>query len=59
MTSPVYVAIDTADIERAKAVAARVRSQVGGLKLGLEFFAANGPAGMREMAALGLPCFST
>lgn len=57
MTSPVYVAIDTADLERAKTVATRVRSQVGGLKLGLEFFAANGPAGMREMAALGLPLF--
>jgi orotidine-5'-phosphate decarboxylase len=57
VTSPVYVAIDTADVERAKTVAARVKSQVGGLKLGLEFFAANGPAGMREMAALGLPLF--
>jgi orotidine-5'-phosphate decarboxylase len=57
VTSPVYVAIDTADIERAKTVAARVKSQIGGLKLGLEFFAANGPAGMREMAALGLPLF--
>ena len=57
MTRPVYVAIDTADIAQAKAVAERVKNQVGGLKLGLEFFAANGPAGVREMAALGLPLF--
>ena len=57
MKSPVYVAIDTADPERAKAIAGRVRNHVGGIKLGLEYYAANGPAGVREMAALGLPIF--
>ncbi|HEX8256181.1 MAG TPA: orotidine-5'-phosphate decarboxylase [Allosphingosinicella sp.] len=57
MTSPVYVAIDTPDLDRAKAIAARVRNHVGGLKLGLEFFAANGRHGIREMAELGLPIF--
>ena len=57
MTSPVYVALDTPDLERAQAIAGRVRNQVGGLKLGLEFFAANGPAGVREMAQFGLPVF--
>ena len=57
MTSPVYVALDTTDLEAAKAVAAKVRNHVGGLKLGLEFFSANGPDGIREMAALGLPIF--
>ena len=36
---------------------ARVKTHVGGLKLGLEFFAANGPDGVREMAELGLPIF--
>ena len=41
MTSPVYVALDTVDHERAKAIAARVRNHVGGLKLGLEFFSAH------------------
>ena len=34
-----------------------VRPHVGGLKLGLEYFTANGPAGVREMAGLGLPIF--
>jgi orotidine-5'-phosphate decarboxylase len=57
MTSPIYVAIDTPELERAKAIAARVRNHVGGLKLGLEFFSANGRAGVREMAELGLPIF--
>ena len=55
--SPIYVAIDTPEIERAKAIAAKVRHHVGGIKLGLEFFSANGRAGIREMAALGLPVF--
>jgi orotidine-5'-phosphate decarboxylase len=57
MSSPIYVALDTPDLERAKAIASRVRNHVGGLKLGLEFFAANGRSGVKEMAHLGLPIF--
>ena len=57
MTSPVYVALDTPDPEQAKRIAGQVRQQVGGLKLGLEFFCANGPAGVRELAGFGLPIF--
>jgi orotidine-5'-phosphate decarboxylase len=57
MRSKVYVALDTPDLERAKSIATRVRNHVGGIKLGLEFFMANGQAGVREMAALGLPIF--
>jgi len=57
MSSPVFVALDTTDLDRAREIAARVRNHVGGLKLGLEFFGAHGPAGVREMAALGLPIF--
>lgn len=55
--SPVYVALDTPDIERAKAIATRVRHHVGGIKLGLEFFMANGRHGVHEMADIGLPIF--
>lgn len=57
MTSPIYVALDTPDLERAKTIATRVANHVGGIKLGLEFFSANGRAGIREMATLGLPIF--
>lgn len=57
MTRPIYVAIDTPDLEKAAALAKRVRNHVGGIKLGLEFFSANGKAGVREMAAIGLPIF--
>jgi orotidine-5'-phosphate decarboxylase len=57
MRSPIFVAIDTPDMERARAIAMRVKGHVGGLKLGLEFFCANGRHGIREMAELGLPIF--
>lgn len=57
MTRPIYVAIDTPDLNRAKHLALQVRNHVGGIKLGLEFFAANGRAGVREMATIGLPIF--
>jgi orotidine-5'-phosphate decarboxylase len=57
MRSPIFVAIDTPELERAKEIAARVRNHVGGIKLGLEFFSANGRAGVREMAELDLPIF--
>ena len=55
--SPIYVAIDTPDLGRARAIAQAVRSVAGGLKLGLEFFAANGPAGVSELGDIGLPIF--
>jgi orotidine-5'-phosphate decarboxylase len=57
MTSRLYVALDTPDIDKAKAIAMRVRHHVGGIKLGLEFFMANGRHGVLEMHELGLPIF--
>ncbi len=57
MKSRIYVALDTPDLARARSIAEQVRNHVGGLKLGLEFFCANGPDGMREMGRLGLPIF--
>ena len=55
--SPIWVAIDTPDLDRAVTIATRVGHHVGGIKLGLEFFAANGRAGVYEMAKLHLPIF--
>jgi orotidine-5'-phosphate decarboxylase len=55
--SPIFVAIDTPDLERALSLAEAVRGQAGGLKLGLEFFAAQGPEGVSRIASLGLPLF--
>ena len=55
--NPIFVAIDTADLERAKALVESVRNDAGGIKLGLEFFSALGPEGVREIASIGLPVF--
>ena len=55
--SPIFVAIDTPDLVRAQTIARAVRSVAGGIKLGLEFFAANGPAGVAELGAFELPIF--
>jgi orotidine-5'-phosphate decarboxylase len=57
VSSPIYVAIDTPDIDQARKLAKAVKRHAGGLKLGLEFFAANGPDGVSEIAHLGLPVF--
>jgi orotidine-5'-phosphate decarboxylase len=47
--NPILCAIDTPDLARAQALAAAVRGVVAGIKLGLEFFTANGPAGVRQV----------
>ncbi|WP_375397852.1 orotidine-5'-phosphate decarboxylase [uncultured Sphingomonas sp.] len=57
MSNPLFVALDTPDINQARSIATRVRHHVGGIKLGLEFFLANGRHGVVEMHALGLPIF--
>lgn len=57
MSSRIFVALDTPDLARAKQIATRVKTHVGGIKLGLEFFAAHGRAGVKEMADLHLPIF--
>jgi orotidine-5'-phosphate decarboxylase len=56
--NPVYVAIDTPDMNRALALVRAVSPHVGGLKVGLEFITANGPDGIRAIAALGRPVFA-
>ena len=55
--NPVYVALDTTDLEYALSLAGRVAPHIGGLKLGLEFFSAHGPDGVRAFADTGLPIF--
>jgi len=56
--NPVYVALDTPDLDRALALAAQVAPYVGGLKLGKEFLAANGPEALSRFHAFGLPVFA-
>ena len=55
--NPIFVAIDTPDVERAAELTRAVRDHAGGVKLGLEFFSAHGPQGIRHIAGFGLPLF--
>ncbi|MHA1571677.1 MAG: orotidine-5'-phosphate decarboxylase, partial [Alphaproteobacteria bacterium] len=57
MSNPVFAALDTADLTHALAMAKAVGPHVGGLKVGLEFFCAQGPEGVRQIVALGKPVF--
>lgn len=57
LLNPIFVALDTTDPDYAHELAERVRLSVGGLKLGLEFFNACGPEGVRPFLDMGLPVF--
>jgi orotidine-5'-phosphate decarboxylase len=54
---PIFVAIDTPDVHRAAAIARDVLGIAGGMKLGLEFFCANGHEGVLRVAEHGMPIF--
>src|ERR1700686_4867288 len=55
--NPVFVAVDTPDLQRALTLSRAVKDHVGGLKVGLEFYTACGPDGVRRIVELGLPVF--
>ena len=57
MPNPILVALDTIDISQAVTLCERLDGLVGGVKLGLEFVSANGPAGVEAVTATGQPLF--
>ena len=57
-SNPVFVALDTPDLQRALAIAEAVKPHVGGLKVGLEFITALGPDAVRRVVDTGLPVFA-
>lgn len=57
MSNPVFAALDTPYLEDALDLAKQIKAHVGGVKLGLEFFCANGHHGVHEIAKLDLPIF--
>lgn len=56
-TDRIYVALDSPDIDTAVDLARRLQGLVGGVKLGKEFFVANGPQGVRAVTDVGMPLF--
>ncbi len=57
MQNPICIALDTPDIAKAKALARALKPHAGYMKIGMEFFYANGAAGYETVAAEGLPIF--
>jgi orotidine-5'-phosphate decarboxylase len=55
--NPVFCSIDTPDLDKAQNLAKQVKDHVYGLKLGLEFFLAQGASGFKAISALGKPMF--
>ena len=55
--NPIFVALDTADVHHAAGLARSLRGHVAGVKLGLEFFCANGEEGVLHIAEGELPIF--
>lgn len=53
----VFCALDRPDLDGALALGRSLVGAVGGLKVGLEFFTANGPDGVRRVVDIGLPVF--
>jgi len=53
----IFVALDTTDVEQAVSLAEKLRDYVGGVKMGKEFFTANGPQGVARVSELGMPVF--
>lgn len=53
----IFVALDSPDEERILGLARLLRGRVGGFKVGLEAFTANGPALVRKVADQGIPVF--
>jgi orotidine-5'-phosphate decarboxylase len=57
VTNPICLALDTPELERAIALARTLRNAVGYLKIGMEFFYANGAKGYEAVAREGIPIF--
>jgi orotidine-5'-phosphate decarboxylase len=55
--NPIICAIDTTDVAEATALVHAIAPHVGAIKLGLEYFVANGAAGVRVFEPLHIPIF--
>jgi orotidine-5'-phosphate decarboxylase len=57
LANPIFCAVDRPDLEGTLALVRALAPHVGGIKLGLEFFTAQGPRGVEAVVGIGLPIF--
>lgn len=55
--NPIFYALDFSSLQKAKEMSLLLKNYIGGLKIGLRFFVANGMSGVLEIAKFGLPIF--
>ena len=53
ISNKIFCAIDTTDLDFALQLASKLKGLIGGVKLGKEFFAAHGPAGVAQVSRTG------
>jgi len=53
----IFCALDFTDLKKTLDFTEIIKNNVGGIKLGLEFFSKNGPQGVEKMKKFGLPLF--
>ena len=53
----IFCALDFTDLKKTLDFTEKIKNNVGGIKLGLEFFSKNGPQGVEKMKKFGLPLF--
>lgn len=56
-TKKVFLALDNPDLDYCLSLAEELKSELAGVKLGLEFFTANGPDGVRKFVKSNVPVF--
>ena len=58
LENPIFCAIDTPSLQEAISLGKNIKFNVGGIKVGLEFFSSNGPQGVAKLSnSLKLPIF--
>ena len=55
--NPIILALDINSLTKAQSILSDLKSHIGGVKLGMEFFNSFGPDGVREISKLGIPIF--
>lgn len=53
ISNKIFCAIDTTNLDFALQLASKLKGLIGGVKLGKEFFAAHGPAGVAQISRIG------
>tara|TARA_Y100000991_G_C21909700_1_gene321731 strand:+ start:140 stop:829 length:690 start_codon:yes stop_codon:yes gene_type:complete len=53
----IFCALDFTDLKQTLDFTEKIKNDVGGIKLGLEFFSKNGPQGVEKIKRFGLPVF--